>query len=81
MMRYRCCFVGNDGEVIGVEIFDAAAESVACARAEQLVARDGYAAVVVWDHTQMICRAESGRNAESASSIPAPQSSRMTNEG
>ena len=58
MPRYRCCFMGKDGEVIGVEIFDAVAESVACSRAEHLVARHGYAAVEVWDHTEMIYRAE-----------------------
>jgi deoxycytidylate deaminase len=58
MPRYRCCFIDKDGEVIGVEIFDAAAAGDACARAEQLVTRVGYPAVEVRDHTEMIYRAE-----------------------
>jgi hypothetical protein len=48
----------KDGEVVGVEMFDDAAESVAFARADQLVARHSYPAVEVWDHTEMIYRAE-----------------------
>ena len=46
------------GKVIGVEIFDAATDSDACARAEQLVERHDYPVVEVWDHTAMIYRAE-----------------------
>jgi hypothetical protein len=63
MPRYRCCFMGKDGEVIGVELFEAAKDRIACTRADELVARVGYAAVEVWDHTGMIYRAEkhSGR--------------------
>lgn len=58
MPRYRCCFMGEHGEVIGVEMFDATDDSVARARAEQIVARVGYRAVEVWDYTVMIYRAE-----------------------
>jgi hypothetical protein len=58
MPRYRCCFMGEAGEVVGVEVFSAADDSVACARADQVVARVGYPAVEVWDHTVMIYRAE-----------------------
>ncbi len=58
MPRYRCCFMGEDGEVVGVELFSAVDDSVACARADQVVARVGYPAVEVWDHTVMIYRAE-----------------------
>ena len=50
--------MGEDGEVVGVEMFDAADDSVARARAEQVAARVGYPAVEVWDHTGMIYRAE-----------------------
>ena len=57
MPKYRFCFMGKDGKVIGVEMFDAA-ESAARARADQLVARHGYPAVEVWDHTSIIYRAE-----------------------
>jgi hypothetical protein len=55
--------MGKDGEVIGVELFEAAKDRIACTRADELVARVGYAAVEVWDHTGMIYRAEkhSGR--------------------
>lgn len=58
MPRYRCCFMGEAGEVVGVEMFVADDESVARARADQIVARVGYPAVEVWDHTGMIYRAE-----------------------
>ena len=58
MPRYRCCFMGEAGEVVGVELFDADDESFARARADQVVARVGYPAVEVWDHTGMIYRAE-----------------------
>ena len=58
MPRYRCCFVGKRGEVLGVEMFDALADSDACARAEELVARVGYPAVEVWSQGEMIYRAE-----------------------
>ena len=58
MPRYRCCFMGETGEVVGVELFEAPDESFARARAEQVVARVGYPAVEVWDHTGMIYRAE-----------------------
>ena len=57
MPRYRCCFVGKRGEVLGVEMFDARADSDACARAEELVARVGYHAVEVWSQDEMIYRA------------------------
>jgi hypothetical protein len=58
MPRYRCCFVGKHGEVIGVELFEAADDRGACARAEELVARVGYHAVEVWSHAEMIYCAE-----------------------
>ena len=58
MPRYRCCFMGEQSEVIGVETFDATDDSVARARADQLVARVGYRAVEGWDYTVMIYRAE-----------------------
>jgi hypothetical protein len=58
MPRYRCCFMGEAGEVVGVEMFVANDESYARARADQIVDRVGYPAVEVWDHTGMIYRAE-----------------------
>jgi RNA-binding protein YhbY len=69
MPRYRCCFMGEAGEVVGVEMFEANDEGFARARAEQIVARVGYAAVEVWDHTGMIYRAErrSSRETEAPS--------------
>jgi len=72
MPRYRCCFMGEAGEVVGVEMFVADDESVARARAEQIVARVGYPAVEVWDHTGMIYRAErrSSRQTETTSKGP-----------
>ena len=42
----------------GVELFEAAEDSVACARADQIVARVGYPAVEVWSHAEMIYRAQ-----------------------
>ena len=79
MPRYRCCFMGDDGEVIGVEMFNANDESIARARAEEIVARHDYPAVEVWDHTAMIYRAErrsrSRSRARSKQSAPTTKSS------
>ena len=58
MPRYRYCFIGEDGKVIGVEIFNAIDDGGAGAGAEQMVARVDCPAVDVWDHTAMIYRAE-----------------------
>jgi hypothetical protein len=58
MPRYRCCLMGEDGEVVGVEMFNAVDESVARARANELIARRLYPAIEVWDHTELIYRVE-----------------------
>jgi RNA-binding protein YhbY len=72
MPRYRCCFLNEAGEVVGVEMFADDDESYARARADQIVARVGYPAVEVWDHTGMIYRAErqSSRETEAPSKGP-----------
>lgn len=72
MPRYRCCFMGEAGEVVGVEMFAADDESVARARADQIVARVGYPAVEVWDHTGMIYRAERRSKHETATPSKGP---------
>ena len=58
MPRYRCCFMDEAGELVGVEIFDGPDQGFARERADQVVARVGYPAVEVWDHTGMIYRTE-----------------------
>ena len=37
MPRYRYCFIGEDGNVIGVEMFNATDDGVARAGAEQMI--------------------------------------------
>ena len=64
--------MGDDGEVIGVEMFNANDESIARARAEEIVARHDYPAVEVWDHTAMIYRAERRSRSRSRSKQSAP---------
>jgi len=66
--------MGEAGEVVGVELFVAEDESVARARAEQIVARVGYPAVEVWDHTGMIYRAERRPKRETETPSKGPSS-------
>ena len=73
MPRYRCCFMAEAGEVVGVEMFDAPDESYARERADHVVARVGYPAVEVWDHTGMIYRSE--RPPERAARVKVPRRS------
>lgn len=73
MPRYRCCFMGDDGEVIGVEMFNAVDESVARRRAHELIARHDYPAIEVWDHSEMLYRVEK--------KAPEPSTTRSTSRG
>jgi RNA-binding protein YhbY len=65
--------MGEAGEVVGVEMFVADDESVARARADQIVARVGYPAVEVWDHTGMIYRAERQWSRETETTSKGPR--------